>query len=314
MSGDKTWAPVALFVYNRLDNVRQTIEALKKNVYALQTVVYVYSDGGKDDESWTKVNEVRKYLKTVTGFKQVIIVERDVNYYIERNVIEGVTEVVKRHGKVIMLEDDIIASPYFLEFMNDALCAYKDNAQVMHVAGLTYLNIPEKGDIYFTPLMLGSGAWATWADRWDKFRYYTDREKALEGLSAEDIEKIEYGGVFRCLKSLAIDPIPWDICWYLSIYRNHGLCLSPAFSLVRNNGMKQGTHFNFRFLWLFGRYCFDRPLRIKKMTVDPNKQVAIDLEIEAMNLVAYKDFGLRFNWFGKFVRYFYLKLKKREHK
>lgn len=314
MSSDKTWAPVALFVYDRLDNIRRTIIALQKNVYADKTVVYVFSDGGKDDKSWTKVNEVRKYLKTVTGFKQVIIVEREVNYYIERNIMEGITEVIKHHGEVIMLEDDIVTSPYFLEFMNDALCAYRNDGRVMHVAGLTYLDVPEKGDIYFTPLMLGSGAWATWADRWDKFSYYADQEKALEGLSGEDINKIEYQGAFRCLKSLAMNPIPWDVCWYLSVYRNHGLCLSPAFPLVRNNGMRQGTHFNFRFLWLFGRYCFDRPLRIKKMTVDPNKRVELDPEIEAMNLVAYKNFGLRFNWFGKIVRYFYLRIKKANSK
>ena len=54
--------PVAMFVYNRADNTRKTLEALRNNTEAPETDVYVFSDGGKDEESWKKVNEVRGLL------------------------------------------------------------------------------------------------------------------------------------------------------------------------------------------------------------------------------------------------------------
>ena len=117
--------PVAMFVYNRADNTRKTLEALRNNTEAPETDVYVFSDGGKDEESWKKVNEVRGLLHDTAQqneehkwFKSFNVVERPENFYLERNIIEGIGFVLDRHDTIVVLEDDIVTSPFFLNYHN----------------------------------------------------------------------------------------------------------------------------------------------------------------------------------------------------
>ena len=300
-----TPAPVAMFVYNRLALTRQTIEHLQRNELASQTPLYVFSDGGKDEKSWKKVHELRQYLHTVTGFKEVHIIERPENFYLERNVTEGIRSVFAKYDRIIVLEDDVCTSPIFLKYMNQALEKYADEPNVMHISGFTHLDIPQRGDTYFTCHMAGWG-WATWKDRWQYFVHYTSRGEALKGLTTEDLKRIEYDGSFRCLHSLDRKPIPWDICWEIAIYKQKGLCLSPTHTLIKNIGLRKGTHFN---NWpIFGWFEWDRPFRTKPVEL---KDIPIceDPEIEAMNAIALKDQGMRYNLLGKAARFLYKKLK-----
>mgnify|MGYP003302984369 CR=1 FL=1 len=299
----KTLAPVILFVYNRADNTAKTIEHLQRNYLSQDTELYVFSDGGRDDASWQAVNEVRAMLKGVTGFKRVNIIERPCNFYLERNVIEGITEVLSTHDRAIIMEDDICTSPYFLTYMNEALELYKDEERVMHIAGFTNLDVPELGNTYFTPHMSGWG-WATWSDRWAKFKHYTSREEALAGLSLYDINRITYDGNFPCLGSLDRNPIPWDICWELAIYRNNGLCLHPTHTLLKNIGLVSGTHFGFKNGKLFGWYEFDRPFSTHKIKVG-GIPIEENADIEAQYAIALKDHGMRYNLLGRIARRLY---------
>jgi hypothetical protein len=297
-------APIAIFCYNRLDNLKLTIDHLRKNLLANQSDVYIFSDGGKDNASWKAVNKVRAYLRTITGFKTLSIVERETNYYLERNIIEGIAYVLQKHDRIIVLEDDICTSPYFLTFMNEALDYYADNKRVMHVSGFTNLDIQGQGDTYFTPHMGGWG-WATWRDRWQYFTHYQSRKEALAGLTNEDEDNIQYGGAFQILKMLDRKPIPWDICWNINIYRQKGLCLTPTHTLTRNCGLYQGTHFHSS--RLLGIYEYDRPFSTRHIEV-VNPKVEANPAIEKMYETAMIDHGMRYNWFGKTLRFFYKKV------
>ena len=114
-------APVVLFCYTRIKYLQKTIEALKTNAEAIETQLFIYSDAGKDSESCEMVKKVRQYIRTISGFKSITIIEQETNQKLEYNVIKGVTEIVNRFGRVIVLEDDIVTSKYFLSFMNKAL-------------------------------------------------------------------------------------------------------------------------------------------------------------------------------------------------
>ena len=329
-----------MFVYNRADNTRQTLRALLANTLAPQTELYVFSDGGRDEASWALVHEVRSLLREVEaevtatgGLKAMHIVERPVNYYLERNVVEGIAYVLERHPTIIVLEDDIVTSPYFLEYMNTAFEVYREEPRVMHVAGFTRVvrgvetlcrRAAEAGQqtaadghtTYFTRFMAGWG-WGTWADRWQEhFRHYKSRAEALEGFSPEDIATIEYGGRFHCLQHLDHDPIPWDVCWLIAIYRAGGLCLSPTETLVRNIGLDAGTHFrgldvSFRlggrrlcipFSRLIQHYEFDLPPRRQPLPVAfacPQHD-AVTEEIVGQAL---HDWGIRYTLLGKALRW-----------
>ncbi len=310
MNKDKL-APVALFVYDRLKNTKRTVEALKKNRYAGQTVLYVFSDGGKDRVSWKRVNRLRRYLKTIQGFGQVIVRERPENYYLERNIIEGVTSVLKKHGKVIVLEDDVTTNPFFLAYMNEALDFYKDRPAVMHISALTFWDEPGRREVIFTPYMSCGWGWATWQDRWENFRHYKTREEAVEGLTEADFLKLEYGGNFHCLKTLDRDPIPWDICWYLTIYKKGGLCVIPPQLMSQNTGLYAGTHFNTSRIW--GKYVYDRRFRmveVKGFTTEIGPEDAYERKLADF----FSQPMMRYNLLGKVARYLYLKWKTNSRK
>ena len=312
-------SPVAIFVYNRVDNTQQTVQALLRNTLAKETDVYVFSDGGKNEESWKQVNEVRAYLHEVKreveangGLRSITLVERPENIYLERNIIEGIAYVLDRHDTVIVLEDDIVTSPYYLEYMNEAFDMYREEKRVMHVAGFTNLDLLSssnewKGsETYFTPHMSGWG-WGTWKDRWQThFHHYETEEEALEGMTEADINAIQYDGVFPCLKSLKKRPIPWDICWEMEIYKAGGLCLTPAHTMVRNIGLQNGTHF--RAYSILQHYEFDREPLQRKLKLE--KQVPEkNPDIELLFKDAIRDWGIRYTWLGKVVRWGYKKIK-----
>ena len=305
-------APVALFVYNRLDNTRKTVENLLANTLAKDTELYVFSDGGKDAASWEKVNDVRQYLhrlkeenEQTKALKRITIVERPENIYLERNIIEGIAQVFEKHDRIIVLEDDICTSPYYLQYMNQAFDLYCDIPQVMHVSGFTNLDLPIP-TFYFTPHMSGWG-WGTWRDRWQQhFVHYKTREEALQGMAEEDLSAIQYGGVFPCLKSLDKTPIPWDICWEIAIYKAKGLCLTPSHTLVRNIGLNNGTHF--RAFSILQHYEYDReplrtPLHLTRIE-HPQK----DPQIEKLFAEAITDWGIRYTPLGKIIRFLYKKV------
>ena len=301
-----TLAPVAMFVYNRLSLTKKTIAHLQKNELANQTPLYIFSDGGKDEKSWKKVHEIRKYLHSITGFKEVHIIERSENFHLAKNITEGIKSVLAEYDRIIVVEDDICTSPVFLQYMNQALEKYAEVKKVMHIAGFTNLDIPQRGDTYFTRHMACWG-WATWKDRWQSFILYPSRDEALAGMSQDELNRIEYDGAFRCLHTLDMQPITWAIRWEIAIYKQKGLCLSPTHTLTRNIGLKCGVHFN---NWrIFGWYEWDRPFKSQPIELR-DVPLEEDPTIEAMNAIALKDHGMRYNLLGKIARYFYLKVKK----
>lgn len=231
-------APVVIFVYNRPLHTRQTLEALQKNELAVDSDLIIYADGAKNAKAFTNVKEVRGYLKTVTGFKSVTVIERDKNWGLAANIIDGVTDVVNRYGKVIVMEDDIVTSPAYLQFMNQALDFYKGNKKIWHVSGWSYpIDNNNLGDAFLWRVMNCWG-WATWADRWQHFE---KNPNLLIGKWSTE-EKYHFdlngSGVFwPQVEANAQGKInTWAIFWYASIFDNGGLCLNPSVSYVDNIG------------------------------------------------------------------------------
>ena len=293
----RSLTPVALFVYNRIGNTRKTIDALRVNKLAKDTDIFIFSDGGRDKKSWDQVSKLQKYLHGISGFKSVTVIKRKDNFYIERNIIEGVTEIVNKFGAVIVIEDDVVTGQYFLTFMNNALNYYRDIKQVMHISGFCFLDLKDLGDTVLWKYPEGFG-WATWRDRWNKFRHYKSREEALGGLSDNDLKEIELDGAFSCLNNLNLSPIPWDICWYINIYKNRGLCLTPTISLVRNIGLYAGTHFSGN--RILGKSFYDTKasnINITNMTtkIENNYAAMVCLKYFYSNAV------FNYNHFGKFI-------------
>ena len=118
-------APIVLFAYRRLAHTKQTIQALQDNFLAKKSEIFIYSDAPKKPEAVNEVNEVRKYLKTVRRFKKANIIERKKNLGLANSIIDGVSTIVNKYGKVIIIEDDLVTSKYFLNYMNHCLKLYE---------------------------------------------------------------------------------------------------------------------------------------------------------------------------------------------
>lgn len=238
-------APIVLFTYNRLDHTRQTIEALQKNVYAAESVLYIYSDAQKNEKATESVKAVRAYIHQVAGFKEIHIIEREENWGLARNIIDGVTQIVSEYGKIIVLEDDIVTSKWFLKYMNDGLELYKDNPKVMAISGFTEpVKNNDLPDTFFLSWTSCWG-WATWDRLWNDFK--RNPQELVDKYTDKDIKKFNLDGAFDYWSQVVANNegklYTWAIFFYATVFEKKGLVLFSKRSLSRNIGFdNSGEH------------------------------------------------------------------------
>lgn len=247
---EKILAPVILFTYNRPEHTKRTIEALAGNELAENTELFVFSDAAKKEKDADKVEQIRAYVRQgVTGFRAVHLIARTKNYGLAQNVIEGVTEIVNRYGRVIVLEDDLVTNKYFLRFMNDGLCRYENEKTVTGVTGYSHFDdrTAYEHESYLCTLTGTSWSWATWADRWAMFDAAAEGWERLT-LDAALRKRFNYDNsydFYYILKAQQQDAgtDSWAIRWYYSTFLKDGLILVPTSSLVSNEGWDgSGVH------------------------------------------------------------------------
>lgn len=239
--------PICLFTFIRLSNTKKTIESLQQNPLAIKSNLCIFSDGPRSCEEAVKVEALREYLKTVNGFKSVTIIESETNKGLATSVIEGVTKILETSESVIVLEDDLVFSSNFLDFMNQALNYYKSIDKVFSVSGYS-MNLKSldnlQKDFYFNYRM-SSWGWGIWRDRWMKINwddaYYEDFKT-----DPKKQKQFKKGGsdMPRMLKSYLSRKInSWAIraCYYQ--FENDLLTIAPKRTKVNNIGFgKDATH------------------------------------------------------------------------
>ncbi|CAH2030483.1 glycosyltransferase [Trichlorobacter ammonificans] len=240
-----TPAPIALFVYNRPYHTRQTVEALRANPLASSSELFVFSDAPRSETDCATVAQVRSYLHTVSGFKKLTLIERTKNLGLADSIISGVTDIVARFGKIIVLEDDLVTSPYFLQYMNEALEIYRDEELVISIHGYVYPLKDQVPELFF---IRGADcwAWATWKRGWDVFQ--PDGALLLQELRQRKLERqFNFENSYPYVKMLEAQVLgknsSWAVRWYASAFLANKLTLYPGRSLVKNVGFDDsGTH------------------------------------------------------------------------
>jgi len=235
----KNLAPIVLFTYNKLDTLKKTVQHLKKNKLARKSNIFIYSDFYKTNVDKIHVLKVRKYLREIQGFKKKKIILRNKNYGLAKNIVNGVSEVMKNHSKAIILEDDILVSKYFLDYMNSSLNLYKKKKNIWHISGWNYnIKLKSEHDVYFTRTMNCWG-WATWKDRWKCYK--KNPKQIVKKWSLSDIKKFNFEGSYNFFsqieRNLSGQIDTWAIFWYAVIFKNKGLCVNPINTLVKNIGV-----------------------------------------------------------------------------
>ncbi len=238
-------APIALFVYNRLFHLQQTISSLLNNSLAKSSDIYIYSDGPKNKADELEIIKIRKWLSEISGFKSITIIHREENFGLAKSIIHGVSELVDKFSTVIVLEDDLVVSPHFLQFMNDGLALYEHDHSVASIHGYALPILKPLPEIFF---LRGADCWgwATWKRAWNAFE--CDGNKLLNSLQKNKwVKKFDLNNTqpnTKMLKNqIAGINNSWAIRWHASAFINSMFTLYPGKSLVQNIGMdNSGTH------------------------------------------------------------------------
>lgn len=246
-------APVIVFNYNRPDHSLRTWDALSKNDYASQTELYLYCDGPKaiaSDEMHQRImslhQQATRYAIDAEKnglFKAVHVVCAKENKGLANSIIGGVTDVINKHGRVIVLEDDLLTSPYFLKYMNTALDKYESYPAVFSISAnrppVNKMTIPEDYPYdVFVSLRPFSTGWATWREKWDRIDWSLGYlEDFLR--HPEQIKAFHHGGedltdMLLMQRDGLIDS--WAIRYAFQHFYNHAVAILPCVPYVDNIG------------------------------------------------------------------------------
>lgn len=258
-------APIVLLAYNRAEHLQRAVDSLKQNAEAAQTDLYIYCDGAKTSADEPLVERVRTIARSVDGFKTVNLVMRQHNMGLASNVIDSVTQVLDTYGRVIVVEDDLVVTPYFLQFMNDALETYKDEEKVGHIQAcdFTHAPLPDTFLIQWT----GSWGWATWKRAWQYFN--PDGKALLAQLRSRKLTRRfdfndKYGFTRMLRRQTQGKNDSWAIRWNASLFLEGILSLNVGRSLVANEGF-DGSGTNCGGGGLYNSQLWMHPLPVVKI-------------------------------------------------
>jgi hypothetical protein len=244
-------APIALFTYDRPDHTRKTIAALQQNKLSELSDLFIFSDGPKEGVSESGVQDVRNYIRSIKNFKSVSIIERTTNIGLSANIMNGVQQIISEFDRIIVLEDDLLTSPFFLDFMNEGLRLYESDENVISIHGYSYPVEEKLPDSFF---LRGADCWgwATWKRGWDIFQ--PDGTQLLNRLiDSGQTKEFDFDGNYPYMRMLndqiAGKTNSWAIRWYASAFLENKFTLYPGISLVSNiGGDGTGTNNGFGYL------------------------------------------------------------------
>lgn len=244
------YAPIALFAYKRVEKLQECLKALENNHGADDAIIYIFCDGPKKKDDIVEVQKVREYIYSYAKknrFKKIYVRESKINRGLANSIIGGVTEVVNKYGKVIVVEDDLVTTNDFLQYMNDALNFYENMKEYGSISAYTFpmkqLNNYPK-DIYVTRKGECWG-WGTWKDRWNEVdwsvnnfaEYYQDRKKR------KAFDSIEYGLDKMLIMQMSGEIDSWAVRWCYHLFFHNLLTVYPKVSKTLNIGFDgSGTH------------------------------------------------------------------------
>lgn len=238
-------APVAIFCYKRKDHLVRVVESLLLNKEASECRVIFFSDGPRDSGDLEEIRELRRYLESLSGFKSITLILRDKNIGLAESIISGIDSVFKENDKVIVLEDDIVVSPFFVSYMNRMLKMYEYSEKVASIHGYVY---PVAGELPETFFIRGADCWgwATWKRSWNIFE--RNGQLLLQKLKDQKLtSKFDFDNSFPFTEMLANQikgkNNSWAIRWNASAFLEEMYTLYPYKSLVQNIGFDNtGTH------------------------------------------------------------------------
>lgn len=244
MESSKT--PIALFVYNRPVHTKRALAALARCDRLAECYPVIYCDGPKTPDQVDGVMAVRRVVKEWASRSHAEVIEQTANLGLAHSIVGGVTEQCQKFGKVIVIEDDLIVSPDFLDYMLQALARYKDRPDIYQVSGFMFpVEHDVNTDAFFLPFTTTWG-WATWDRAWKIFNWEANGAQQLlsnpESRKHFNLENT-YPYDIMLENRLAGRNDSWGILWWYAVCIIGGLILHPRRSLIWNGGFDNtGVH------------------------------------------------------------------------
>ena len=277
---ENTLAPIVLFTYNRIDTLQLTINSLLTNDEASKSNLLIFSDGPKNKDDEKTVSNVRKYLQTIEGFKSIDYEFKEQNQGLAKSIINGLNNVSASYEQFIVLEDDLICSPYFLNYMNSSLNKFKNSQNIWTINSMSCnpellkLDSRMDTDYYFTRRASSHG-WGSWRNRWELIDWDINNliKKGNNFLNKKRLKEAG-GDVFKMLNDQQTKKIDsWAIRWVANIAINNGLCVTPFYSHTSHQFSEQGTHIKIR------KNSLENNLSKSRLIKEFNKKIKLDKKI-----------------------------------
>lgn len=248
-------APIVVSVYDRLEHLRRCVESLQMNKLATESVLYVVSDAAYKEEHIKKINEVREFISSIKGFKEVKPVFREKNLGAHLSLSLMLKEVLQNYDSFIFLEDDIVVSNDFLQYLNDGLVYYREQKNIFAICGFKApFDLPSdyKEDVFFYPCNSPWG-FATWKDRWKSVNHdYYDRYSELKKDRKKFKEFLSIGfyikGILQADSRKEI--VAGDLRVYYHMFQHNMCSVFPVKSKTQNWGFDgTGEHCGSKNAW-----------------------------------------------------------------
>ena len=234
-------SPITIFGYDRPNHLNNLLESLSKNAESKNSIVYFYIDGLNKNTNKSNYDKTVEVANKDWPFKEKQIIIRDKNFGCRDNIISGITEVLDKHEKIIVIEDDLVVSPYFLHYMNNCLNLYEKNKNIWHINGWSHPKsfFPKSGTA--VSYIMSPWGWGTWGDRWKIFiegNYH--KENYISKRSESEIKKFNISNLYDfeniIVKHQKNEGSIWDAYWYQGMFLNKGLSIFPTRSHIQNFG------------------------------------------------------------------------------
>jgi len=239
------FAPVVVFTFNRPSHLKRCVDSLLLNKESELTDFWFFVDGPRNSVDKTKIDEIIQILNEYRNVINLRIINSEKNLGLEKSIITGLNTVFEKSARVIIIEDDLVASPYFLEYCNFGLDKYEIDQRVASLHGFSYgFNKPEKNPYFFRGA--DCWGWATWKDRWQLFE--ADSNKLISQIRGNRLKrKFDLDGVYPYFNMLIRqsrgEVNSWAIRWHASMFLANKLTLYPNQTLINNDGADgSGTH------------------------------------------------------------------------
>lgn len=266
------YAPIALFTYSRADHTQKAVESLLQNKEAIHSDLYIFSDGPKTESKRKNVEENRKYIHTITGFKSIHIIENQENKGLSNSLISGITKLCDEYGYVIVVEDDLIVSPYFLQYMNEGLEKYQYNDKISAISAFLNPIDCDAPNTFFLRYFACWG-WATWKRAWDLFNpdvksLLKQIRWKIKGFNINNSHN--FYGMLYCHKVGLVDS--WAVRFYASSYLANKLILYPSHTMTIQNGIDgTGTHSGKDDFPYHNMKLHQLPITLQDIVIEENK-------------------------------------------